>query len=94
LFPFYVNQLHVPTHDHQDESSTDEGLPQQSIKIDVKAKAKIVKRSAQERFNDRYNETVPAESLRLRRVVHVVGPDDLPESSFQGPAIYGKRGNK
>lgn len=47
----------------------------------------------EEKHSARFNDTAPAESLRLRRVVHVVGPEDLPEVSVAGlrPTIYGKR---
>lgn len=81
-------QLHVPSHDHDHAEEGTTGQASPSSRIDVKTKARITKRSAEEKFRDRYNETLSPESLRLRKVVHVVGPDDLPE--LQGASLYGK----
>ncbi len=55
-----------------------------------------IKRSISENDDSQaFNQTVPGESLRLRRVVHVVGPDDLPEFMQNGDssAIYGTPSN-
>lgn len=87
--------MHVPNHghDHEDElpaPTAASGSQEQPSKIEVRTAARITKRSAEERFNDRYNETVSAESLRLRKVVRVVGPDDLPELAFRdSSSVYG-----
>ncbi|XP_021949696.1 uncharacterized protein LOC110847138 isoform X1 [Folsomia candida] len=92
--PEYL-ELHVPNHghDHEDElpaPTAASGSQEQPSKIEVRTAARITKRSAEERFNDRYNETVSAESLRLRKVVRVVGPDDLPELAFRdSSSVYG-----
>ncbi|CAL8095448.1 unnamed protein product [Orchesella dallaii] len=63
-----------------------------SSQNDIGKKPSRTRRSLEHLYNNaQYNETLPAESLRLRRVVHVVGPDDLPDVSVAGlrPTVYG-----
>ena len=61
-----------------------------------KVSARIKRSILENADSTAYNQTVPGESLRLRRVVHVVGPDDLPEftQSGTGTAIYGTLNGK